>query len=358
MSGVISLNKVLKKQTLKTLSPMIIIAAVLAVAFLAVSCTGIITMLSGPAPMSQLDPEALEGEYVSFDASEVIVAFATLSVSSDTDTQVLETYYLLPFGDGTYLAVMDAEEANANVLDRAMEQSYEYYLGDLEMLTRLGTLEGTVTALDEDMNSYMVDCITNYSLPGYDADSLYSLIRPVQINVDKVGFLYADTAALLAVIGAVFLALLLLLLIPALAGAYQKKAQEIVYEDCTAEEAEEAFASAEVIERVHVGKYIWYPKGASTKVLKTSDLVWGYAMPEPLVVNKYRWPVALYDQEQEFTQICFMDKKNREKFLAAIAAQGNPFIDNYTSALSQQFKNNFDGFMKEAKNAAKARKEA
>lgn len=352
------MKKVLKKQTLKTLSPMIIITAVLALAFLAVSCTGIITMLSDPTPLSQQDPDNIVGEYVSFDASNVIVAFATLSVSSDSDTQVLETYYLLPYGDGTYLAVMDAEEANANVLERAMEQSYEYYLGDLETLTRLGTLQGTVVELEEDMESYMVDCITNYSLPGYDADSLLSLIRPVQINIDKVGFLYADTAALLAVIGGVFLALMLLLLIPAMVGAYQKKAMDAIAEDCSEAEAEAAFSAAEVIEQVHVGAYIWYPKNASTKVLKTSRIIWGYPMPEPLVVSKYRWPVALYDQDQECTQICFMEKKNREKFLAAIAAQGHPFLDYYSSELSQQFKNNLDGFMKEAKKAAEARKEA
>lgn len=350
------MNKVLKKESLKSLMPKIIITAVLTIAFLAVACQGLLMMISGPTELSNVNLEEAEGEYVSFDASEVIVAFATWSVSNDSETKVLETYYLLPYGEGTYIAVMDAEENNASVLDRAMEQSYEYYLGDLETLTRLGTLSGTVKPLEEGMTDYMVDCIENYTLPGYEEGAnTANLIYPLQINVDQVGFLYSNTAALLGVIGLVFLALTLLLLIPALVGVYQKKAAEIVAEELTAEEAESAFAEAVTIEKIRVGKFIWYQKGATTKALSTRNLIWGYPMPEPLVVSKCRWPVALYDEEQNCTQICFMEKKNREKFLAAIAAQGHPFIDTYTSELAQKFKTNLEGFKKEAQQAAKER---
>lgn len=352
------MNKVLKKETLKTLLPMIIITAVLTIALLAVSCQGLLMMLSGPTELSDMTLEEAEGKYVSFDASQVIVAFATWSVSNDSETKVLETYYLLPYGENTYIAVMDAEEKNANVLDRAMEQSHEYYMGDLETLTRLGTLSGTLKPLEEDMISYMVDCIESYTLPGYEeGGNTASLIYSYQVNIDEVGFLSTSTAALLGVIALVFLALTLLLLVPALTGAYQKKAAGIVSEELTAEEAEDAFNEAQSIEKIHVGKFIWYQKGASTKALSTRKLIWGYCMPEPLVVSKYRWPVALYDEEQNFTQICFMEKKNREKFLSAIAAQGHPFIDTYTSELAQKFKNDPEGFQKDAAKAAKERKE-
>lgn len=335
------MNKVLKKQTLKVLMPYLIAAAVLAVIFIAIAAQGILCMLSGATPLSQSNLDDLNGEYVTFDASDVIVAFATLSVSSESSSEVRETYYLLPAGDGTYLAVMDAKEKNTSVLDRAMDQSHEYYLGDLETLTKLGALSGTVAPLEDDMTSYMVECITNYSLPGYDAENITGLIRPYQVNIDKVGFLYTGVATLLFAIGLGFLVVFLVLLVPALAGLYQKHANALV--DC--EDPEAAFSAAETIERIHVGAYIWYPKGASTKVLKTESIVWGYAMPEPLVVSKYRWPVALFDAQQNMTQICFMEKKNREAFLGAIASQGYPFVSGYTSELSQLFKSDPEGFV-------------
>ena len=351
--GVIHLSKTLKQKTIKTLLPFILTAAILTVLFLGIAAPGLVKIIAGPKPLSQQNLEDMQGKYVSFDASEIIVAFATLSVSSDSGTEVLETYYLLPDGDGTYLAVMDARERNANVLDRAMTQSQEYYMGDLETLTRLGDISGTVVAMEEDMESYMVETIEKYALPGYvEGESTYSLIRPVQINLDKVGFLYTNVASLLAVIGLVFLAITLLILIPGLTGAYQKKAFAVVCEG-----GEEAFREAETIEQIQVGKFIWYQKGASTKVLKTEDLVWGYSMPEPLVVSKYRWPVALYDMDRNFHQVCFMDKKNREKFISAIAAQGHPFMDHYTSDLAQKFNGNFEGFVADAKKAAGERKQ-
>lgn len=342
------MNKLLKKQTMKKLRPMMIIAAVLALGFFAVSCQGIFMLLAGPTPLE--DARLESGEYVSFDASEVIVAFATLSVTRDSDTQVMETYYLLPAGDGTYLALMDKKEANGNVLERAMEQSHEYYLGDLENLTRMGDLCGTIVSLDEDMNSYMIECITNYSLPGYDSDSVGSLIRPIQVDAGRVGFLYENVAKLLFVVGVVFLLGLLALWLPAQCGFYQKKAMEQVLGDLTQEEAEQDFLAAEEIERIRVGKYVWYSKGFATRVLKTESLIWGYSMPEPLVVSKYRWPVALYDREQKFTQISFLDKKNRDKFLAAVASQGHPFVQGYSTELSGKFKSDFEGFVQDAEN--------
>lgn len=347
----IHLSKTLKQKTMKTLLPFILVAALLTVAFLGIAAPGLLKIIAGPQPLAQQNLDDMQGKYVSFDASEVIVAFASLSVKSDSGTEVLETYYLLPAGDGTYLAVMDAKERNANVLERAMTQSQEFYMGDLETLTRLGDISGTVVAMEEDMESYMVETIEKYALPGYvEGESSYSLIRPAQINLDKAGFLYTNVASLLAVIGLVFLAITLLILIPGLTGAYQKKAVSV-----TGEDGEAAFAEALTIEQIQVGKYVWYQKGASTRVLKTEDLVWGYSMPEPLVVSKYRWPVALYDMEQNFYQVCFMDKKNREKFIAAIAAQGHPFMDNYTSDLAQKFNSNFEGFVADAAKAAKER---
>jgi hypothetical protein len=343
------MNRILKKQSLKKLLPAILISAVLAVALLAVSVPGLLKLAIGPKPLAKQNLEDLDGAYVSFDASEVIVSFATLSVSSDSETKTLETYYLLPGGDGTYLAVMDTKEKHDDIMEKAMDQSHEYYLGDLETLTTLGSIQGTATELDEDMIDYMVECIEKYELPGYTENGdTYALIRPVQINLDQAGFLRSSYSIVLGIIGLVFLLLTLALLIPTLAGAYQKKALSIVLVDHTQEEAEALFESAEQIERIYVGAYIWYQKGATTHVLKTSDLIWGYIMPEPLVVSKYRWPVALYDMQQEQTQICFQDKKNCDKFLAAIAAQGHPFVNGYTTAYAQQFQENFEEFAKQA----------
>lgn len=343
------MNKVLKGMSMKVMLPKIIAVFAVAVILLGVACPGLMMLLGGAEPLSQVDIENAAGEYVSFDASEIVVAIATLSASDgDGNTEVLETHYLLPSGDGRYLCVMDKKEKNENVLSRAMEQSEQYYLYDLESLTRLGNLEGTVKALDEDMVSYMTDCIENYELPGYaEGADLTELIIPVQVNLDQVGFLSETVALVLGLLGLVFAIIGVVLLVPVLTGSYQKKAYAAV--GVSLEEADEDFEKAEVIENVRVGKYIWYQKGATTHALVTENLIWGYTMPEPLVVSKYRWPVALYDLDQKETRVCFMDKKSCEKFLDAIAVQGNPFVKGYTTDLSQQFQNNFEKFVKEAK---------
>lgn len=345
------MKNALRKESISHLLPRIILCGLMAVVLFGLSGKGLISMMLGPKSLADAAPE--KGEYVSFDASEVIVAFANLTAKSDSGTDTLKTYYLLPDGNGSYLAVMDKKEHHGDVMDKAMDQSHEYYLGDLETLTKLGTFQGTVTALDDDMTSYMVDCIEKYNLPGYEeGGDTSALILPLQIDLDRVGLFSRTITLILGGAGLVFLLAMLVLLIPALTGHYQKKAMAAVLADHTLEEAEALFTAAASLERVRVGEYLWYQKGATTHAVKVADLIWGYPMPEPLVISKYRWVVALYDREQHMIQVCFQNQADGQKLLDAIAAQGYPFISGYTSDLSQKFQQNFKGFVRDAEKAS------
>ena len=352
------MKKVLKKQSVLYFMPWLIGCAVVAVVLLGVTLQGMFLRITGPEDISQFDSSSLEnGDYVSYDASDVIVAFATLSSSDADETTVMKTYYLLPVGD-SYIAVVDKKEQNSEILDKAMEQSYEYYLGDLQELTKLGGLSGTVTSLESDMTSYMVDCIEEYGLPGYvEGEDTAALILPYEIVNQNIGFMSGKLNLLLFLVALVFVIIILILLVPVMIGTFQKQAVALVLAECTTDEAEDDFANADKFEAIRVGKYIWYQNGPFTRTLKTSDIIWGYMMPEPLVVSKYRWPVALYDCEREFSRICFAEKADGIAFLNAIASQGNPFVKGYTPELSKMFKSDFEQFQSYASNMAQTFKE-
>ena len=169
---------------------------------------------------------------MSFDASQVIVAFASLSSKSDSGSKTLKTYYLLPVGDEQYIAVLDRKEKNSDSLDRAMEQSRAYYLEDLETLTPIGELRGTVKALEDDMQGYMTDCIDNYELPGYeDGRDSSRLILPYQVELDQVGFLNDKLVCILGVAALVVLLLLIVQLAVLFAGCYQKRVRALIGEE-------------------------------------------------------------------------------------------------------------------------------
>jgi hypothetical protein len=332
--------KTLQNESLKKVLPRILCCALAALILLGICGSGLIHMIAGPKSVNAIET----GDYVSFDASDVIVAFATLSVSNDSDTVIKKTYYLFPYGD-SYIAVMDRKEKNSSILDRAMEQSKEYYLGDLETLTKLGTLSGTVQPLDDDMASYMTDCIDDYELPGYEEGQDTSrLIVEYQVELDRVGLLSRTWTIILACGALAFLILLAVQLVVLFTGCYQRKVRALIGEE------PEDFADAAKVERVRVGSYIWYPNGPGSRAIKTADIIWGYALPEPLVVSKYRWPVALYDHQQNLTRICFVEQSSCQEFLKAIADQGNPFVCGYTSAYAEKFQNDFAGFCQDAEN--------
>lgn len=335
--------KILRSESFKRLLPRII-AFVLALAVVLGLCGGgLIRMAAGPKLLDGVDLSDPKGDYVSFDASQVIVAFASLSSQSDSGSKTLKTYYLLPVGDAQYIAVLDRKEKNSEALEKAMEQSREFYLGDLTALTPIGELCGTVRTLEDGMLDYMTDCIDNYELPGYEAgqDSA-SLILPYQVELDRVGFLGERTAMILGAVALVLLVLLIVQLVVLFAGCYQRKVQTLMGE------APEDISEMTQIERVRVGEYILYNQGPGSRALKTADIIWGYALPEPMVVSKYRWPVALYDVEQNMTRIAFMEQKHCEEFLCAIAAKGHPFVKGYTSEYAEKFQHNFEAFQQEA----------
>lgn len=335
--------KILRKESFKRLLPRILAGVLVLVILLGLCGGGLIRLASGPKLLDGVDLAAPTGQYVSFDASQVIVAFASLSSKSDSGSKTLKTYYLLPVGDEQYIAVLDRKEKNSASLDKAMEQSRAYYLEDLETLTPIGELRGTVKALEDDMQSYMTDCIDNYELPGYEEgrDSA-RLILPYQVELDQVGFLNDKLVCILGAAALVVLLLLIVQLVVLFAGCYQKRVLALIGEE------PEKIESMTRIERVRVGQYILYNQGPGSRALKTEDVIWGYSLPEPMVVSKYRWPVALYDTAQKMTRINFMEQKHCEEFLDAIAAQGHPFVKGYTSAYAEKFQNNFEAFLEDA----------
>ena len=344
--------RILRAESLRAVRIRIILLAALTVALLGVSGSGLLRLIAGPADLYSLGTGELKGKYVSFDASRVIVACASLSTSSDSGKTVLETYYLLPVGDGQYMCVMDKKEHNANVLNRAMEQSHAYYMEDLETLTPLGKISGMVTEMDADMPGYMVSCIEQYDLPGYvEGEDTERLIVPYQIVLDKVSFLPRTLVIVFGAAALLGILLLILQLAAVLSGGYQKKVRAVIGD------RETDFDTAQVIERVRVGEYVWFPKGPGSRCLETGSLIWGYALPEPMVVSKYRWPVALYDTDQKLTRITFMEQKNCEAFLEAIEERADCFRVGYSSQAAEQFGKGAESFMKKTRELKKQAKQ-
>lgn len=335
--------KILRKESFLRLLPRIIACVLALVILLGLCGGGLIRLAAGPKLLDGAELADPVGDYVSFDANQVIVAFASLTAKSDSESKTLKTYYLLPAGEGRYMAVLDRKEQNSQALEKAMEQSREYYLGDLTTLAPIGELSGTVKPLEDDMQDFMTECIEKYELPGYEAgrDSA-NLILPYQVELDRVGFLSERAALILGGIALAVLVLLIVQLVVLFAGCYQRRVRALMGD------SPEDISEMIKIERVRVGEYILFNQGPGSRALKTADVIWGYAMPEPMVVSKYRWPVALYDVEQHMSRINFMEQKHCEEFLNAIAGRGYPFVQGYTSEYAEKFRNQFEAFREEA----------
>ncbi len=334
----------LKKVSLKRILPTVIVLFAAAVLLLLATRFGIFSLILGPTTADETPAEDLLGKYVSFDASQSIAAYASLG-NSETSTNKLQ-YYVLTWGD-KYISI-SASSDHYNVLDAASDQSQEYYLGDLTELSSLGQLRGTVVKLDDDLKDYLISGITGIGIPGADtAEEAQEHVVGVTVKLGYVGWLPQSWCIIFTALALALILVAALLLILIKTGYYSRAVSRVIDGDRA---AEEDFAAASVHEQVIVGKkYIWYFKGPRSFAVPTASVVWGYCEANPLVVSRYKWPLALFTQDRSYHCVHVATKIEINQILSEIAACKHPFVEGYSPAINKMFQNDYQAFFEIAK---------
>ncbi len=127
-------------------------------------------------------------------------------------------------GDNTYLAVMDRKEHHSDVLDKAMDQSHDKLSGRSGNLDPARPPSRYHYCLDDDY-ARLYDGMHRkiYATRYEEGNDTSALILPLQIDLDRVGLFSKTVTLILGGAGLVFLILMLVFLIPALTGHYQKR---------------------------------------------------------------------------------------------------------------------------------------
>lgn len=342
MIGGMIMTDYLKKASKKRMMPKVIALFAAALLLLAVTKFGIFSLLLGPTTAGETPAEDLMGKYVSFDACDSIAAYASLGSSGSNKLQ----YYVLTWGD-KYISISATEEYY-NILDAASEQSQEYYIGDLTELSPMGELKGTVVKLDDELKDFMISGITGIGIPGADTEEEAGAhVVGYTIKLGYVGWLPQTWCLILTALALICIAGAVTLLVLMNSGYYYKNVTAVVGND---KAADADFEASTRHEQICVGKkYIWYFKGAKSYAVPTSSVVWGYCEANPMVVSKYKWPMALYTQDKSYHCINIATKEEVNRILGEIAAHKYPFVEGYTSAKNKMFQNDFQAFFQLAK---------
>lgn len=346
------MEKTLRKASLKKVLPRILVCFLLAVVLLALTGLGIFKLMAGPTPLSSVDLADAEGRYVSVDASQALAGFATYSVNDE----VTKEYFILDIGNGQYMAI-SARGDSIDLLESAGDQSEDYYVNaTLDSLNSIGTVSGVISALPEELETYLddaIDSIASY-LPDLDgvSDPTGQLLY-LSLDIDRIGLFSTSAVVVLSVIALVFLLLAIIQLVLVCSGFYQRKAKAVLDQAISGEEdrkaVEEDFAAATIVEHVRVGKrFTWYQHGARTDVVDNNQILWAYCQIEPLVVSKYRWPMCIWTRDGEQTGPHLQSQKSVKTILQALEANGCRFLSGYDANRLRSCTSDFDAFLKAA----------
>lgn len=341
------MEKTLRAASMKKALPRIIICFLLAVILLAVTGFGIFRLIGGATPLSELDADSLDGRYVSVDLSQALAGFATLSV----DDEVTKEYFVLQLDDGRYMAIA-GRGSYMDDLDAAGDQAEDYFVnGTVDSLTSMGTVCGTVIALDEDLEEYLLtalETMADYIPELEDVEDLESLVIYSCLEMGRVGTLQTTPVIILSVLALLFLLLAIVLLVLILTGRYQKQVHALLA-DADMEAVEADFRDAKRVEHVRVGKlYTWYQAGARSLAVENSQIIWAYCQIEPLVVSSYRWPLCMWLRDGSMVGPHLKDQKSVKTILATLEAGGARFLNGYTADRNQACNSNFDKFLQAA----------
>ncbi len=325
--------KTLRSQSLRAVLPRIICAVLLCAILLAVTGFGAFKLLAGPKPVSE---SSRPGDYVSFDLSQVIVGYATASVSGS----VVRTYYILDLGNGK-LGSLCVPKGEEGLLSAALRQSEAYYNdGTLDTLARMGQAEGHVSALDSSYYDLMVEGLDTVSLEGEPV--------PVEVTWQRVGTMGKTWTLILSAAALALLLLAAAQLIAVLSGAYQKKALAAAQAVLPLTEAEEDFKNAQRFDQTYLGdRLIWYQLGAASRCVPTEGVVWGFDRLDSRVLGTRRYTLYLYDRDGNAHDIRTKTEQERPLLAKAVEEKGHPFVYGYSQDRAHRFAADRAGFIRD-----------
>lgn len=329
----------MKRHSLLAAMPRLIIALVLAVALLALSLGGVVTMLGGAQDLNALGANAQVGDYVSFDMSRLMSGYASLS-SADGDT--LEVYYIVHLDNDIYLS-MKADGKYESKFERATNQSYDYYRNDSGILNEMGEIRGQIVALDEESYTSMSDWITQSGLNGFEnEDAPTGTILALEVELNRAGLMGTAWNWVVFVLGVLCLAWFVLELLMAMGGRAWQQVTDTLGDDAKAAaewEKAEAFGNARIGEQ-----YIWYTNRGKSYVFPVAEVVWVYKQFDSKVMGKYKWPVSIFTSKQDYHELCVAEDTQREQLIQILRNHGGHFVAGYNQDNYDQYVNDFKAF--------------
>lgn len=289
-------------KSFKTTLPLSIFLAIIGIMMLAFSVPSVLTAKQEPIPWEDVDFDGdIEGLYV----SGTLYGIYDWYCENTENGSVKSKEYIIDADDYYYMGML-VQKKDMDEAEELMEVSWDY-LDGIATEDELGEVQyeitGTISPIPTDSLHFYDEYIDWVA----ESDpSMRDLFLPYYIEVNKAGAFTEGGAWALAIIGAILVAIAVLLIVLALNGFYQNSIKKYISAsaspDMTAERIERFFANTkEVNGMCYNTEFVCGQHGSTTVFGETSKIAWVY-----MHVTKNKSYFITISKTHELV-ICFAD---------------------------------------------------
>ncbi len=348
--------KELKMKSLKKNLARILIALAVAVGMIVGTDFGAFKAIGGPRDLYSLRADELQGKYVTAEINYIHDWYAyTESTNSSTNrSTVTEKEYIILTEDAVLgIAVPSSMTRDA---DDVLEDSEDYYYGELSELTRSITVTGTIQKMDAETLDFY------HQVLGYNgmSNAERAMCQPLVLKANCLGRTPEGLTWTMTVIAAGAFLYMLWALFAVFSGRYQRsiraycknsEAPEAVMEDL-----EQFYQDTTPVCGVRVGKWILFESKGQDILLDTNNAVWAYMHTVNHTTNGIptgkTFGVILRTRDRKKYEISMKNEAAAREVLDTIARDMPRTVLGYTPKMERFFNQRFQDFLRLPDDAA------
>ena len=348
--------KALKMKSLKKNLTKILIALALTVGLLWDTDFGAFRAIGGPKDLWSLSADELQGKYVTAEIDFIYDWYAyTESTNSSTNrSTVTEKEYIIATQDAVLgVAVPSSMIRDA---DKVLDDSMDYYYGEIDDLTRSITVTGTIRRMDAETTDFY------HKVIGYDgmSNADRALYQPLVLKVNCLGRTPEGLTWIMTIGAACSFIYMLWILIAVLSGAYQKSIKAYCRSSespaIVMEELEQFYRDTEPVGGVRVGRWILFESKGKDILLDTNNAVWAYLHTVNHTTNGIptgkTFGVVLRTRDRKKYEISMKSEAAAREVLDTIARDMPRTVLGYTPKLERFYNQRFQDFLRLPDDAA------
>lgn len=348
--------KDLKMKSLKKNLAKILIALALAVGLLVGTDFGAFRAIGGPKDLYSLRADELEGTYVTAEIYYIHdwYAYTETTNSSTNRSTVTEKEYIVLTEDAVLgIALPSAMIRDA---DKVLEDSEDYYYGELDELTRSITVTGTIRRMDAETLDFY------HQVLGYDgmSNADRAMCQPLVLKANCLGRTPEGLTWVMTLAAAGALIYMVWVLLAVLTGAHQKSIKAYCKNsespEAAMEELEQFYRDTTPVSGVRVGKWILFESKGKDILLDTNNAVWAYMHTVNHTSNGIptgrTFGVILRTRDRKKYEISMRNEAAAREVLDTIARDMPRTVLGYTPKLERFYNQRFQDFLRLPDDAA------